>query len=464
MYKAVFYNVKVEGGCLDPINSVRGVMQGDVLSPCLFNIFIDDIKYIFDASCDPVALLGPDISHLLYADDLILMATSEKGLNNCLARLFEFCNKWELTVNVKKSNVVIFNHTGATLKGSFTYGNTLLQITNQYCYLGIEIRASGSFTTAKDTLAEKARKAMMPLISTVFQFNIPISKAIGLFHSYIKPIILYNAEIINTLTPRQIARLEENTSDLMTIILEENSSKLHLKFLKFILGVSDSCSTVAVMGETGQFPLMMHGLLAMLTNWFRLEHKSDDSFAYLAYQYNKNEKLPWYQSIETIIECIGMDTFFLNPDPDVDFKSMVKNKLQEVLQGMWHQSLKSNKKLKFYSSFKKSFCFEDYLDLVSFYKDRKLFTKFRCSDHSLEIEKGRHYNVIKMNRICKLCQKQVETEKHYLLFCPKFNKIREKSFSECWYPCIGSKNPNMFFKIIKYIRKAEKIRCPMKDE
>ena len=214
MYQAVFYNVKVRGGFLDPISSVRGVMQGDVLSPCLFNIFIDDIKYIFDESCDPINLLGPDISHLLYADDLILMATSEKGLNNCLSRLFDFCKKWELTVNMKKSNVMILNDTGTKLKGRFLYGNSLLQITNQYCYLGIEIKSSGSFTIAKDTLAEKARKAMMPLVSTVFQFNIPISKAIGLFHSYIKPITLYNAEILNTFSPRQILSLTENTSDL----------------------------------------------------------------------------------------------------------------------------------------------------------------------------------------------------------------------------------------------------------
>ena len=209
---------------------------------------------------------------------------------------------------------------------------------------------------------------------------------------------------------------------------------------------------------------MMHGLLAVLTNWYRLEHKSDDSLSYLAYIYNKNEKLPWYNTVETIMKCIGMDSFFQNPDPDVNFKLMVKKKLQEDMQEMWYKSLKSNKKLKFYSSFKKSHGYEDYLDLVPFYKDRKLFTKFRCSDHNLEIEKGRHYNAKKMDRICKLCQKQVETEKHYLLFCPKFNNIREKSFSDCWFSCIGSTSPDLFYKIIRYIRKAEKIRFPKSEE
>ena len=34
---------------------------------------------------------------------------------------------------------------------------------------------------------------------------------------------------------------------------------------------------------------------------------------------------------------------------------------------------------------------------------RKLITKFRISDHYLEIEKGRHYKIPRENRLCKTC-------------------------------------------------------------
>ena len=102
IYSNISYLIKVKGGYLNPIPSTCGLKQGGVLSPSLFNIFIDDIKDIFDDSCDPVNLFDVPLTHLLYADDLILMARSKEGLNNCLEKLREYCDKWQMEVNIKK--------------------------------------------------------------------------------------------------------------------------------------------------------------------------------------------------------------------------------------------------------------------------------------------------------------------------------------------------------------------------
>ena len=56
MYKSVKYCIKMQGGYADPIESFVGLKQGCVLSPLLFNLFIDDIKDIFDNTCHPVHL------------------------------------------------------------------------------------------------------------------------------------------------------------------------------------------------------------------------------------------------------------------------------------------------------------------------------------------------------------------------------------------------------------------------
>ena len=94
--------IKVGGGYLDPIKSTCGLKQGGVLSPHLFNLYVDDMKDIFVNSCDPVQIFDCPLSHLLYADDLVLLSTSKGGLENCLGQLEKFCDAWQLEVNIKK--------------------------------------------------------------------------------------------------------------------------------------------------------------------------------------------------------------------------------------------------------------------------------------------------------------------------------------------------------------------------
>ena len=185
----------------------------------------------------------------------------------------------------------------------------------------------------------------------------------------------------------------------------------------------------------------------------------NNTLAKLALEYNKREQLPWFRTINAVMKLIGCDNLLSNPiAPEINVVELLTKKLLEISHRSWSTALKSNKKLSFYRSFKKSLDFEAYLDYVTFYKDRKLFTKFRCSNHLLEIEKGRHHNVSKGNRICKMCNKQVETEKHYLLFCPKLNKVREKDFAAMWFIYINSKEPKLTYKLVNFVRKAETIR------
>ena len=85
----------------------------------------------------------------MYADDLVLMSKSAEGLQICLNKLNQYCNKWRLEVNLKKTKIMIFNQTGQLMKKhKFFYHDTPLEITNSYQYLGIVFTPSGTFTQA----------------------------------------------------------------------------------------------------------------------------------------------------------------------------------------------------------------------------------------------------------------------------------------------------------------------------
>ena len=135
MYENTSYKIKLDNGVLDPIVSNLGLKQGCPLSPMLFNLYIDDMKTIFDKECDPVTLQNEDLYHFLYADDLVLLSTSASGLQRSLHKLSTYSDSKCLTVNIKKSRTMTFNLAGRLIKNKFYIKGKRLEPVNSFCYL-----------------------------------------------------------------------------------------------------------------------------------------------------------------------------------------------------------------------------------------------------------------------------------------------------------------------------------------
>lgn len=71
---------------------------------------------------------------------------------------------------------------------------------------------------------------------------------------------------------------------------------------------------------------------------------------------------------------------------------------------------------------------EEFVRSFNDFSIRNIFTKFRISDHSLEIEKGRYNKTPSEERLCKNCR-VIEDEAHLILKCRVNQNLRESLFN-----------------------------------
>ena len=122
----------------DGFSVSNGVRQGGILSPYLFCIYMDDLsKKLNDlhVGCMIGMML---INHLMYADDLVLLAPSARGLSMLLKICSEYVIEHDIKYNSSKSNVMVF--CCQKLKDinipDFMLGDEALSKVGKYKYLG----------------------------------------------------------------------------------------------------------------------------------------------------------------------------------------------------------------------------------------------------------------------------------------------------------------------------------------
>ena len=86
----------------------KGVYQGCILSPCLFNLYVEYIMRNagLDEAPAGIKITGRNINNLRYADDTTLMAESEEELKSLLMKVKEESEKVGLKLNIQKTRIM----------------------------------------------------------------------------------------------------------------------------------------------------------------------------------------------------------------------------------------------------------------------------------------------------------------------------------------------------------------------
>ena len=115
-----------------------------------------------------------------------------------------------------------------------------------------------------------------------------------------------------------------------------------------------------------------------------------------------------------------------------DIKEAIKN-FESELNGneilKWQDEVENTSKLRTYKTIKLSRDREQYISSIDNRYQRSLLAKFRIGNFPINIEQGRYKRQLIEDRTCPRCPNCIEDEKHYLLKCPIYNKLRASLFS-----------------------------------
>jgi uncharacterized protein Smg (DUF494 family) len=134
----------VNGATTRPVLRTRGLFQGSLLAPILFNVYIDDLA---------VSLNTDTLSCLLFADDILLQTRNTHHMQQMLDAVAEWCRANHMHVNVRKSGT--FTDTALHIGG-----NTVPTVQG-YRYLGVTLTANGLDT--ETDIAVRAQRASASL-------------------------------------------------------------------------------------------------------------------------------------------------------------------------------------------------------------------------------------------------------------------------------------------------------------
>ena len=464
MYENHEVYVKVSDGLLQPIKTSIGLKQGCGISPLLFNLFIDKITSVFDQSCDPLNINGEDVSCLLWADDLILLSSSPVGLQNAINKTHLFYTNLGLQMNAKKTKVLVFNPRGIKIKNeNFSVGGVPLEIADEYQYLGIKLKPSGSFKFAVNELFEKANKAWFAISNVLYQHKkLAVRKALQLFDSLIRPICLYAVEF--WLPYIIIKKGFDSLSGLLKFWENFQPETLNQKICRMLLSVNKKCSRLAVLGELGRYPILIPALKLCLKYQFQIDHS--DSNTFVSQAMNEMKGSPhiesWYTRVEKIKTLFSIPKLYGNSDKVGNLcDRLVKGKfdrfyLDEINLIKLGSDGGDHNKLRFYKTFKGSFTQEPYILNILNRNQRAWLSRFRTSSHNLRIERGRYTTPVTPihQRICQYCTgDKLDNEEHAILFCETFELKRQ-----CFFGRLKALFPE--FETLKTDQKLRFILCP----
>uniref|UniRef100_A0A8C0AH60 RNA-directed DNA polymerase n=1 Tax=Bos mutus grunniens TaxID=30521 RepID=A0A8C0AH60_BOSMU len=187
LYAGQEATVRTGHGTTDWFQIGKGVHQGCILSPCLFNLYAEYIMRIakLEEAQAGIKIAGRNINNLRYADDTTLMAESEEELKSLLMKVKE-SEKVGLKLNIQKTKIMA---SGPII----SWGNSGNSV-RLFIFGGSKITADGDCSHEIKRRLLLGRKVMTNLDSILQSRGITLPTKVHLVKAMVFPVVMYGCE------------------------------------------------------------------------------------------------------------------------------------------------------------------------------------------------------------------------------------------------------------------------------
>ena len=183
--------VRTGNGTVDWFQIGKGVHQGYILSPYLFNFYAEYImrNARLEEAQAGIKIAGRNINNLRYADDTILMAESEEELKSLLMKVKVESENIGLKLNIQKTKIMA---SGPIT--SWEIDEETVETVSDFVFLGSKITADGDCSHEIKSCLLLGRKVMTNLDSIFKSRDITLPTKVHLVKAMVFPGVMYGCE------------------------------------------------------------------------------------------------------------------------------------------------------------------------------------------------------------------------------------------------------------------------------
>uniref|UniRef100_A0A4W2FD04 RNA-directed DNA polymerase n=1 Tax=Bos indicus x Bos taurus TaxID=30522 RepID=A0A4W2FD04_BOBOX len=191
LYAGQEATVRTGHGTTDWFQIGKGVRQGCILSPCLFNFYAEYImrNVGLDEAQAGIKIAGRNINNLRYANDTTLMAESEEEIKSLLMKVKEEIEKVGLKFNIQKTKIMA----SGPITSCQIDGETV-ETVSDFIFGGSKITADGDCSHEIKRCLLLGRKVLTSLDSIFKSRDITLQTKVRLLKAMVFPVVMYGCE------------------------------------------------------------------------------------------------------------------------------------------------------------------------------------------------------------------------------------------------------------------------------